>query len=238
MKTQSGRLRHGFTLTEVMVSMGVFLLLGAMIFTLIISTNRSLYDSQNKGAIDRNFRSTTSTLAQIVSCSDFLYIFKAQNDDPVKLAAAQVAQNLTGDYLVTVFYKNPGRVDAKTGQMDTTVSRITGICRIPDGAYVGGPGAVYMFDSAVQDWGVSFPVASDAGVGSITALLPNRDQIKGFTKLADAAFPSNATEVTPDVGIFMNKGGTGAIMMARIRSGSPGKYVSNGYTFSISSRNL
>ncbi len=217
-----------------MISFAIFTMLGAMILTLMISTNRSLFDSQNKAQIDRNFRTTTSALSQLVSCSDFLYIFKSQNDDPAKLALTQALQNLTGDYLVTVYYQNPGKIDARTGQMDTTVSRIAGICRIPDGAY----GPIHMFDSAVNNWGVAFPAASDASVQSITALLPKKNQIQSCAKLADQAFASNATATTPDVGIFLNTGGTGALMLARIRAGVPGKYVSNGYTFSISSRNL
>ena len=144
---------------------------------------------------------------------------------------------MTGDLFVAVYYQNPGQIDPVSKKIDTTVARIVGFCRVPgaDGKAEGGP--VYMFDSAqiaAEDWGQKFPAASNETAASIAALLPPSDKVSKFTKLADSAFATDASG-----NIFINNAnGTGAIMLARIRNGMKGRYMSNAYAFSVSSRNL
>ena len=228
MKSRPTAARHAFTLTETMITATIFSLLAAMILTLVINVNWSLFDSQNKSSIDKNLRTTTSSLTRLVGASDFTYVMTSL-DKPVSQTAG-----MTGDLFVAVYYQNPGQVDPVSKKMDTTVSRIVGFCRVPgaDGKAEGGP--VYMFDSAQEDWGVKFPAASDETATSIAALLPASDKVPNFTKLADSAFATDASG-----NIFINNAnGTGALMLARIRNGMKGRYMSNAYAFSVSSRNL
>jgi type II secretory pathway pseudopilin PulG len=222
------RATRAFTLVEVMLSMGIFTALAAMILTLVMGVTRSLVDSQNKGENDRSFRTTTSEISQLVGASDFVYVMDSAD------GKTALNPNQTGDLLVAVYYRNPGYADPVSGKFDTTVARITGFCRLPrdDGKAEGGP--VYCFDSAKNSWGTTFPTTSDGTPESIAKLLPDSKQIRSFTKLANNAFSTDATGK-----IFINNNsGTGALMLARIRNGSPGRYVSNTYAFSVSSRNL
>lgn len=227
-KHRRPRAVRAFTLVEVMLAMSGFTVLAAMILSLVIGVTNSLVVSNSKANTDRNFRVTTSELTRLVSCSDFVYVMDSADGKTAMNA------NQSGDLFVAVYYKNPGYVDPFSGKMDTTVARITGFCRLPgpDGKPEGGP--VHAFDSDRNSWGVTFPAVSDGTPASIAVLLPDATEIKTFAKLADSAFSTAASGK-----IFMNNNtGTGALMLARIRNGNPGAYVSNTYAFSVSSRNL
>lgn len=227
-KHRSRRAYRAFTLVEVMLAMSGFTVLAAMMLALIVGVTKSLVLSNSKANTDRNFRVTTSELTRLVSCSDFVYVM-----DSVE-GKNNMNPNRGGDLFVAVYYKNPGYVDPFSGKMDTTVSRIAGFCRLPgpDNKPEGGP--VYAFDSDRNSWGVTFPAVSDGTPESIAVLLPAATRIGNFTKLADSAFSTDGSGK-----IFVNNNtGTGALMLARIRNGSSGAYVSNTYAFSVSSRNL
>lgn len=231
MKSRIPAARRAFTLTETMITATIFSALAAMILLLVLNVNWSLFDSQNKNTIDKNLRTTTSALTRLVGAADFTYVMTSL-DEPISQDA-----KLTGDLFVAVYYQNPGQIDPVSKKMDTTVARIVGFCRVPgaDGKAEGAP--LYMFDSAdisAEDWGVKFPAASDETADSIAKLLPTSDKVSKFTKLADAAFATHTSGK-----IFINNdNGTGALMLARIRNGMNGRYVSNAYAFSVSSRNL
>lgn len=235
------RATRAFTLVEVMLAMAIFTLLGAMMLSLIIGTTKTLYAVEKKTAIDRNFRTTTSALSQLVEAADYTYVIPSYDsmDSPV-------APGERGDMFVAVFYRNPNASVLKNGKMvqDTTVARIVGFCRMKGAGDTEGKTGypVYQFDSKSNDWGVDFSkgAAADETYASIAKLLPSPKAMVGFTKLADSAFATNVPDSSRKDGkIFLNNvSGTGALMLARIREGSVGNYQSNTYAFSISSRNL
>ena len=235
------RATRAFTLVEVLLAMSIFTLMGAMMLSLIIGTTKSLYAVEKKTTLDRNFRTTTSALTQLVEAADYTYVISAYDS-----MNSPVGTGERGDMFVAVFYKNPNATVLKDGEMvqDTTVSRIVGFCRMKGAGETEGAAGypVYQFDSKYNDWGLDFSkgVDADATYASIAKLLPSPNQMVLFTKLADSAFATNVPgSDRKDGKIFLNNSaGTGALMLARIREGSAGNYQSNTYAFSISSRNL
>ena len=66
------RRSRGMTLVEVMISVMIFTVLGGMICSLTISVSWSLFATNQKASIDKNFRTTTSVLTKIASSADFV----------------------------------------------------------------------------------------------------------------------------------------------------------------------
>ena len=221
---------------------------------LIIAVSKSLVDSQNKGTLDYNFRSTTTALSPAISAADFVYVFNVPSNSttpptvltsasPIATTGNQTGANYVGDLLVAVYYNYPGYVNA-SGVTSTAVYRIVGVCRLYNSAT--GKYPIYMFDSAVRTWNEFSPTAQTqaANVASVVALLPTVAEVMGGKMLVDSALPT-ASGVNPSTGenvgngIFLYNGnGTGAVMLALLSSGLTGQQVSNAYTYSISSRNL
>lgn len=222
--------RRAFTLIEVLVTLFVGMVFMAMLLSLTVAVVSGLTESERKVAVDRDFRSASSSLTALAECADYIYVYDTFNN-PDKLAPMGAGQH--GDYFVMVYYKNPGKVDPITGEMDTTIARIAGVYRIRSGAG-DSAGAVYKFDSAFDNWGVNFPAT-----GHASTLLPSTSYASRFTKLASQVYASANSDVG-DGGrrVFTNVNGTGVMMLGRLRSGSDAKFNSAGYTFAISSRNL
>lgn len=223
MKNTSTCHRSGFTLPELLITMGISVVVtGCTIVFFMYALNIFRYDAA-KNLVNRDIRKFTSELTDHATDANYFHVYASFSNRSTTSGTTTVSTNLefgkTGDMLVLVF-KHPTNVD--------TITRIVGYYRAPTD--VNDPAS----EGPVRKFDLRYNPAIDAKT-AIYTLLP-----------ASSTYATNPEVIELSKGLasgrlFYNVGGKSIMVNGEIihRGGQGGtryERATNTYNFTISPR--
>lgn len=215
---RSRRLRAGFTLTELMVVLGIMGMLSLGVYLFTLDSYRALFISSEKLQINRDVRTFTGEMIQYAKSASEFYIYPDFETANRNEAADRQSDSFTGDFLFLVNTRRwPGPTD------DEVYTGYVGYFRKDEGS---GSGPVYRikeeFDSSAY-----IPVGSVEPEALITNLSPSGDY-KEVIELSKGLANGR---------LFYNFRGNSIMIKAEILHGNDAKRITDTYNFTVSPQN-
>ncbi len=224
MKKNTTQPRAGFTLPEILITMGISVLVtGSTLVFFLYALNIFYYDAA-KNLVNRDIRKFTSELSDNATDANYFQIYPNFSNRTATTGTITTSTNLvdrqSGDMLVLI-YKDRNNVD--------TVNRIVGYYRAPVQINnVSSEGPVRKFD-------IRFNPGVDATTTQIHTLLP-----------ASSTYSTNPEVIELSKGLssgrlFYNDRGRNILVNGEIikrggRGGTRYEYATNTYNFTVSPR--
>jgi Tfp pilus assembly protein PilW len=238
----------GFTMMEMMISVGITSLLFGMVVKFQYESMNSMAISTDKAIINKDMRQLTSQMSDDARYSNFFVLYSAYAVASRSTASQELSQANSGDFLVFVFYGSP----PAGGKFNVSpVSEIVGYYRAPyqanqtsldpitDQPTSLGLEPVRRFDLSVANGTLaasqyleSTNVPTGGTSTTIEALLPNDSQttIDGHTIVVQLA------QGMADGCLFHNFWGKSIMINGQIVQGNNYVSTQDTYNFTISPR--
>lgn len=225
MKTGTNRLTRagGYTLVEILITMGVLGFLFAGLMPFFLQTSTSFFVTEQKLKVNNDIRKFTNEMADQAREANHFIVYPSFADADRDGQTDRLRDNESGDLMILIYY------DAPTGTPPLVVrpvSRIVGYYRSSsDPLDAAGPGPVRKFDSDINTWGVSFP-----NTNAIESLLPSDTLAGSFRQVVELS------RGLADQSLFYNFQNKSIMVKGEILHGNAIKRVSNTYNFTVSPR--
>lgn len=252
-----------FTLTEILVTLGILSLTLAGLIPFFISNYTYLFTGEQKLLINADIRDLTNEMVETARAANFFVLY--ESFDPQTVAGVTVRRDSNnngvinandrcqageaGNFLVFVYYEDP-YYDARLFDGDTTnnppiltveVNRLVLYWTAPHRS-ISGETALYKFDtddyrsgtSWSTPWGITLPVTVDSAT-SVESLLP--PSTAAWAKSNQAAILVNdVTGLASGSLGFENFQNRSVLVRLKILHGNQAKRVTNTYNFTITPR--
>ncbi|HTB62302.1 MAG TPA: hypothetical protein VK737_01835 [Opitutales bacterium] len=250
-KTFGRRLRRGFTLAELVVSLGLGMLIMEMAMKFFTQNYLFMYTNEQKLTINKDMRYLTGQMSDDARYANFFVLYSSYTSTARATASQELAEANSGDFLVFVFYGTPvsgAPVNVRP------VSEIVGYYREPysasnqisidpiTGAVNSGATAlepVHRFDLTVaagtlaaNQYLETTNVPSGGTSTTIEALLPN----SSAATIASHPIVVQLAQGLADGCLFHNFWGKSVMINGQIVQGNNYVSASNTYNFTISPR--
>lgn len=256
---------RGFTLVEVLVTMGVLGLLTAGVLAFVFSTMRYLFTGEQKLLINSDIRTVTNEMVENAREANFFLLYQsfseqshpgggvvrrdANNNGTVNTNDRRQA-GMEGNFLVFVYYEDPyfdSRLydgDPSNNTVDTArVTRLVGYWCAPNRT-IDGEIAIYKFDTddsrtgSAATWTTPWSATFPATLDAATpleSLLP--PDTSAWAQ--DGRFEilvNDARGLSPGEFHFINFQNRSVLVRTKILHGNQAKQVTNTYNFTITPR--
>lgn len=259
------RRSSGFTLTEVMVTVGILgLLLGGLI-PFFTANFRYLFTAEQKLLINADIRNLTNEMVEMARASNFFVLYESFYDQTIdgtlrrRDANGNGTVNLNdrrqageaGSLLVFVYYEDPyfderfydGDPSTTPLIQDIRVNRVVAYWTAPNNR-ITGEYAMYRLDTEryrgvgatwTTPWGLTLPLSLAAGGATVESLLPAATE-------AWATSTEHQLVVNDLAGLgagglsFINFQNRSVLVRLKILHGNRAKRVTNTYNFTVTPR--
>lgn len=209
--------RRGFTLVEVLITMGILSTLMIGVFSVYMQSQKSLFVSTQKGNINRDIRQFTGELTTIARDANHFYIYSSIAVTDRNEITDRRVRGQTGDLLVLVFLRpHPGPTDP------VYITRIAGYFRA---AGSGERGPIRKFDMryATADYKPATTTTVESLIPSVSALLASPQVVELADGMADGR-------------LFLNYEDRSIMIKGQIHHGNDYKRLTDTYNFTITPR--
>ena len=253
----------GFTLAEIIVTLGLISLLIAGVVPFFATNYRYLFTGEQKLLINSDIRDLTNELVETARASNFFVLYQSFNNQTVGGVTIRRDANNNGtvnandrrqadqggNFLLFVYYEDP-YFDSRFFDGDETnnpeiinvrVNRLVGYWTAPN-RQTSGETALYMFDtddrksgtSWTTSWGTTLPATVDSA-HPIESLLPAATS--AWASHASATLLVNDLQgLAPGSFDFVNFQNRSVLVRLKILHGNQAKRVTNTYNFTITPR--
>jgi hypothetical protein len=212
---ERGRPATGFSLTEILIALGIMSVLGIAISVFYIDVFTMLYVSAEKSEINRDIRKFTAEMTLNARTADAWYIYKSHASDDRNAAADRLRDGQSGDFLLLVGvepYPNVNSIPHITG--------LTGYYRDAT-SETSGPVKKFIINYAPSQY-------KSTATNTVESLIDDAVRVNvRILELADGL--SNGQ-------LFYNFRGRGIMVKGKIIHGNLAKRVTDTYNFTVSPR--
>lgn len=215
--------RRGYTLVEILITMGVLGFLFAGLMPFFIQSSTSFFITEQKLKVNNDIRKFTSEMADHAREANHYIIYPSFAATDRDGEADRRRDGQSGDLMVLVFYDTP----TGTAPLITRpIRRIVGYYRASANfADPTAEGPVRKFDSEVDTWGITLP-----STGSIESLLPIAATVGSFRQVVELS------RGLANQRLFYNFHNRSIMVKGEILHGNAIEQVSNTYNFTVSPR--
>lgn len=220
-KSNSRKPRHGFTLSEVMVTTSLFGILSTALASFMVDSSEGMFWSMKKSLISRDVRNFTIRISQETLGANTGYVYASYDKTDRDTIGDRKQSGETGDCLILIHYDPYPDLDD-----DKHYTKLTAYYRQPD---ENGESPVYRVEKSFET-----PVAIDTSSG-----------YNHFEEFLSTHFGDHldSAEVVLELSrglangqLFQNFGNNSFIINGEILHGNTIKEVTNTYNLTISPR--
>lgn len=215
--------RSAYTLTEVLITMGILGFLFAGLLPFFIQSSTSFFVTEQKLRVNNDIRKFTSEMADHAREANHYIVYPSFATADRDGEEDRRRDGQSGDLMVLVFYDTPV---GTAPLISRPIRRIVGYYRASTNLLdPTGEGPVRKFDSDLDSWGVTFPINQ-----AVETVLPSVAQVANFKQVIELS------KGLANQRLFYNFHNRSIMVKGEILHGDAIKRVSNTYNFTVSPR--
>jgi len=255
----------GFTLAELLVTLGIMGMLLAGVIPFFVSNFQYLYSGEQKLLINSDIRDLTNEMVETARASNYFVMYESfyqqslggqtvrrdQNGNGTVNLADRLQSDQEGSFVVFVYYNDPyydsrlydNNPANNPSLMTVTVERIVGYWIAPNRTFAGETG-LYAFDSndyrvgSATTWSTPWGQSFPvvlSGATTVESLLPPATKAWAINNNFDIIV-NDLEGLTESDLFFENFQNRSMLIRAKILHGYQAKRVTNTYNFTITPR--
>lgn len=215
--------RHGYTLVEILITMGILGFLFAGLLPFFIQSSTSFFVTEQKLRVNNDIRKFTSEMADHAREANHYIVYPSFATTDRNGEEDRQRDGQSGDLMVLVFYDTPV---GTAPLISRPIRRLVGYYRASTNpADPTGEGPVRKFDSDTDSWGITFPINQ-----SVESVIPSVAHVSNFRQVIELS------KGLANQRLFYNFHNRSIMVKGEILHGDAIKRVSNTYNFTVSPR--